>query len=710
MKKLFLGLTAFILIVIGGIYGILFTSAGNSFVASMIENKVNEGQKDVSMKVDNFKLTMNDILFKATIDDNSTINVEGALNIFAQKVDLKYDVNVADLAKLENLTKQKLNGSFSTNGIVKGDSKQAVVKGLSKVASSNTSYDIELKDFNPSNILFTMKDAKIEELLYMVNQPIYAKGMLNIDANIKNADIENLDGIVTTTVSKGILNAKAINKELKEEPKLPIIFTSKSVSTLVGNEINSNIIFDSTIAKLDVKKANVNMKTSVIKSDYKVFVKDLAKLETLINQKLNGSFSTNGDVVVDNGVITVNGNSDIFASDTKYEAKVSDSKPEYVNLTVNKAKIENLLNLVNQPNFANGLLNIDAKIKSADLNNLDGKVLTTILEGKVNNKVVNKSFDQNLKDAITFKGDVVTDLVKTQAISKINLDTSLTNVDMTKAVYDIAKAEFTSDYTVDVPDLSKLKDITQQKMRGKAKIEGNIKQASELLSVDGRSKLFGGDIDFNLLNDNFKAKIDGVEIKDLTHMLYYPEIFTSKSNIDVDYNLATKIGKIGGNLLNGQFIKNEYSDLINAFAQFDLTKEIYEKVEIKSDMKKDIINAVVDMTSEHTTIKVPASTINTAKDSINALVQAKILKYEFDSKISGNLSNPKVSIDKKAFLNNTKAGQKIKKKTDELKNKIQEKLGDKLKLDQLFNKAPKQEKKKASREEIAAAFKEIFGN
>ena len=184
MKKLFFGLTAFILLVIGGIYGILFTSAGNSYVASIIENKVNEGQKDVSMKVDNFKLTMNDVLFKATIDDNSTINVEGALNIFAQTVDLKYDVNVADLSKLENLTKQKLNGSFSTNGIVKGDSKQAVVKGVSKIASSNTNYDIQLKDFNPSNILFTMKDAKIEELLYMVNQPIYAKGMLNIDANI----------------------------------------------------------------------------------------------------------------------------------------------------------------------------------------------------------------------------------------------------------------------------------------------------------------------------------------------------------------------------------------------------------------------------------------------------------------------------------------------------------------------------------------------
>lgn len=678
MNKLFFGLTFLILFVIGGIYGLLFTSTGNSYVASFIENKVNEGQQDVNMKVNDFKLTMNEILFNATIDDNSTINVEGALNIFAQSADLKYDVNVAQLAKLQNITNQKLNGPFSTSGTIKGDAKLANINGVSKLASSDTTYDVKIVDSKPSNILFTMKNAKINELLHMLNQPLYASGNLNIDANIKSADIKNLDGLVTTKVTNGILNAKAINKELKQNPKTPISFTSTTTTNLSGNLANTKVDLKSSIANLDVQKASVNLETSIIKSDYKVFVKDLAKLEALINQKFNGSFTTKGNVVVDNGVISVNGDSDIFASNTTYEAKIENAKPEFVNVLVKKAKIQDLLKLVNQPNFANGLMNIDAKIKNADISNLDGKVLTTILDSKVNNAVVNKQFNQKLKQAITFKGDVVTNLEKTQAISKVDLNTSLANIDLQKAVFDIAKAEFTSDYTVNVDDLSKLQDVTQQKMRGKAKIDGNIKQAENLLSVDGKTNLFGGNIKFNLLNDDFKAKIDGVEIKELTHMLYYPEIFTSKSNIDVNYNLATSIGKVGGSLLNGQFIKNEYSDLINAFAKFDLTKEIYEKVEINSDMKKDIINTVVNMTSEHTTIKVPSSVLNTAKNSINALVQAKISKYAFDTKISGDLSNPKVSFDKSAFLNNTKAGQKIKEKTDNVKKKVEEKLKEKL--------------------------------
>lgn len=684
MKKLFLGLTLLIVIIIIGVYGLLFTPSGNTFVASFIEKKVNEGQKDVNMKVNDFKLTTKEILFNATLDENSTINLEGALNIFAKRVDLTYDLKIEDLGKLENITNQKLNGAFSTTGTIKGDKTEAFVKGVSNVASGHTTYDVKLVDFKPSNILYNMKGAKIEELLHIVNQPKYANGILDIDANIKNADISKLDGIVTSKISNGILNAKLLNKELKQNPKTPITFTANTTTNLVPNMANTKVDFDSSIANLDVQKANVNLQTSVIKSDYNLFVKDLAKLEALINQKFNGSFTTTGTARIDNGIIKVKGGSDIFTSDTRYDIKIINSKPEYINVTVKEAKIQELLVLLNQPNYANGLMNIDAKIKNADIKNLDGKILTTILESKVNNKVVNKQFQQKLKQSIVFKGDIVTDLEKTQAISKVDLNTSVTNLDMDRAVFDIEKGEFISDYRINFTNLGKLYDITQQKMRGSAKVTGNIKQGKDLLIVDGKSNLFGGNIDFSLFNDDFKAKIDGVEIKKLTHMLYYPEFFTSKSNIDINYNLATKIGQVGGNLLNGQFVENEYSNLISTFAQFDLTKEVYKKVEIKSNIKKDIINTVVDMTSKHTTIKVPNSTLNTKKNSINALVQANILKYAFDTKISGSLSNPKVSIDKEAFLK-TKYGEKVKEKTDKVKkkveDKIKEKIGDKIKLD-----------------------------
>jgi hypothetical protein len=245
-------------------------------------------------------------------------------------------------------------------------------------------------------------------------------------------------------------------------------------------------------------------------------------------------------------------------------------------------------------------------------------------------------------------------------------------------------------------------------MRGNLALNGKIKQDKQGLYVDGLSEMFGGKLDFNLLNDNFKANIKDIEIKSLLHMMYYPEIFKSKSDVSLDYNLATKIGKVDGKLINGQFIENEYSRLINTFAKFDITKEIYESINLKSDINKNIINAIIDMESKYTKIVVPSSTIDTEKQTINALVQTTIKEYSFDTTIKGDISNPKVKVDTSGFLKN--------KAKDKLKDAIQKKFGDKIDTKKLFNKAPKNQTEpldltpnaEATNEEIAAAFKKFF--
>lgn len=705
MKKILLGLVILVFVALGAIYGLLFTKPGNSYVASIIEDKVNAGQKDVSLKVEDFVLTTNNILFKANIDNNSTINIDGKLSIFSKSVDLKYDINIKDLSKLKNITKQQLNGSFLTYGSVKGNQELTLIKGDSKVASSNTTYDIKLVDFNPSNILFKMEDAKLEELLYLINQPVYAKGLLNIDANIKSADVKNLNGQILTTISNGILNAKAINKELKQNPKTLVKFDANITSNLAGTFINSKVDFNSNLATLDTKESKVNLANSEINTDYKLAVKDLSLMEQIINQKLNGSFTTNGDVNIKDGVISVNGDSDIFKAKTNYALKLKDAKAYDVKVKLSKAKLDEILYLVNQPKYAKGFLNIDANIKNADVKNLDGNVFTTITDGLVNNKIVNKAFNQRLKQPLTFNADVKTKLVETLASSSLKVNTSKANLNMKEANYDLAKLMFTSDYTLDVKDLSKLFDVTGKKMRGAITLNGSIEQGKDLLKANGVSSLLGGNLNFTLNNDDFNTKIKDVEVQKLLHMMYYPVIFDSKSDLNLDYNLASKKGKVSGGLVNGKFLKNKYSTLINTFAKFDLTKEVYEFVKLNSDINDNIINNFIDMKSKYTKIVVPSSTIDTKKSTINALVQTTIKKTSFDTTIKGSLTKPKVKVDTSGLFK-----KKIEKK---IEDKIKEKLGDKFKLENLFNKAPIQDNnapKAASNEEIAKAFKAMFGN
>jgi len=493
MKKLFFGLTFLIILIIGGVYTLVFTPIGNNIVAGIIEDKANE-QKGVNFKVNKFVLTTSNIEFDASVDENSNINISGALALIVKTVDLKFNIDVKDLSKLEKFTNQKLNGSFKTNGTLKGDRELAVLNGFTDIFKSKTSYDVKLENFEPSNIVFDMKSGKIDEILYLINQPKYAKGNIDINANIKNANLEKLDGMILTKIT--------------------------------------------------------------------------------------------------NGVVT--------------------------------------------------------------------------------NSLVNKSFNTKLVETLSFKGDIATKLVPNTILSKVDFYTSMANIFVKEANVDLKTMLIKSDYLVNVSDLSKLFDVTQTKMRGKIDINGDIKKDKDLL-VNGSSKFLDGILKFKLLNDDFSANIDEVEVLKAMHMLYYPEIFTSKTKLDLDYNLAKQKGVVKGNLINGQFKKNEYSTIINNLARFDLTKEVYEKIDLNSNIDKNIIKSTINMKSSLTKIDVDPSTIDLEKSSIDALVRTNIKGIEFDTKLTGDLTNPKVKVDTQKLLK-TGLNQKAK---DKIQETIQKNLGDK---------------------------------
>jgi len=152
MKKLFLMLTLILIVILMSIYGVLFTKYGNELLSSYIEAKVSDEQKDVRLKVNNFTFTFNSINFDASINDNSNINISGDLSLFKKSIDLKYDIKINDLSVLKNLTNQDFKGRFFTNGIFKGDIKEAIIQGFSNLANSQTKYYINLVDFEIKNI------------------------------------------------------------------------------------------------------------------------------------------------------------------------------------------------------------------------------------------------------------------------------------------------------------------------------------------------------------------------------------------------------------------------------------------------------------------------------------------------------------------------------------------------------------------------------
>jgi hypothetical protein len=669
MKKLFLSLTLLIVIILGSVYGILFTKYGNGIVASYIEEKVNSGQNDVKLKVEEFTLTLKNLNFDASINDNSKINISGDLSLFKKSVDLKYDIKINELSTLKNLTKQEFKGPLVTSGIFTGNDQEAIIQGVSDIAQSQTKYYFNLEDFEPKNINIQVKNAKIEDLLVLLNKPLYAKGDLNVLADIKNASLSKLDGMIVAKVSNGKVNNEVINSEFKQGFESTINFQSDINAILTPNkaEVKSNLI--SALGEIYMNKTTIDLSANSVKSDYKIDIKNLAKLEGVISKKLNGQFITNGSFKAFDETIQIEGNSDIFEGITKYNGEFVNSKASNIKFSIENAKLEKFLQVLNEPIYTTGDLNIEGDIKNADLNKLEGSIISKIDNGSIVNEVANVVFKQDLKEKLNYNLEVDTSLVPNQAVSKAYVETTMGNLTVQKAVYDFTQDSLISDYLLNIPVLEKLKDITKMNLKGNLDINGELSNKGNNLSVIGNSKTLGGTFDFDLKNDQLKANLKNIDVQELSTMLDYSKIFDAKANFVLDYDLLSKKGNLSGKLLNGHFLENNFTTLINQLTKGDLTKEVYETFDINSQIDDKVLTSDLIMKSQNTQLTTKNSVLDLKQDLIDAKIDTTIKDKTFAVSVNGQTSAPKISLDVKDLLK-----EQLNKQLEKKKEKLQEKL------------------------------------
>ena len=674
MQKLFFSLTILIILIIGSIYGILFTKYGNSIISSYIESKVNNEQEKVKLKVNNFILTLKTIDFNAVINDDSYINISGDLSIFKKSVDLKYDIKIENLSTLKNLIHQDLKGKFYTNGIFKGNKQEAIIQGFSNLASSQTKYYINLNKFEINNIQLDLKEAKIEELLSLINKPEYLKGTLNINANIKNIDINNLDGIFVANMTKGILNNDVINKEFNQTLSSPINFQGDINASLLGNkaEVKSELL--TSIADIFLDKTIIDLNNKNFFSDYKIDVKNLNRLEGVLGRKLNAEFSNIGKVSMENSLISINGNSNIFESTTNYKLELKDFVAQNVDFKIENAKIEKLLHMLNEPVYLVGDFNVNGQIKETSLDKLDGLIVSKISNAKIINEVVNAVYKQELTDVITFDSTINTSLVPNQAISKVEVLSNIGKLNLEKAIYNLSDKSFNSDYILNILALEKIKGLTKSDLRGELDLKGEVKSLDKNLFLTGNSNIVGGTLNFNLKNDIFDMKLDNANMKDLLYKMNKPEIFDSKANFDLQYDLIIKKGKLNANLLNGHFLPNDYSNIISQLAKFDLTKEIYETVKIESNINEKQFVSNLNMQSKNTQIQADDAFLDFDKNLIDAKLNTKIKDNNFVITLKGDMKKPNIGLDTKELLKN-----EVEKNRDKIEEKLNKVLDEKIK-------------------------------
>ena len=661
MKKFFIVFFILILFFIFSIFGILFTNYGNSLVASYIENRVNNEQDKVELKVDKLSFTFKTLDFNARINDNSYLNINGNFELFNRKVDLKYDIKINELENLKNLLNYDFKGSFFTNGSFVGDEKNSIIKGVSNFASGETNYNINLVDFEINNVILNSKNLKIEEFLSLLNKPIYSKGILNIDTNINNFKSKNINGNLVVNVEKGFLNNEVVNKEFNQTLSSNVSFESKINSTIIQNKAISNINLNSSLFNIIFEKFELNLLNSEYFGEFNLFVKELQKLESFIGKKLKGEFNSKGLLKSANNTISVEGFSNILESESNYKIYIKDRALDTLEFKIKDAKVENFLKLLDEPVYAMGDLEASGKINN--LKELNGNSLITLKNIKLVNEVINAVYNQNINETIILDSKIDTIFENNSAISNIDTKSNIANLNIKDLIYDFKTSNLVGKYNFTSDDLSKLKDFTKTTLKGDIKIDGNIKTNNNKLILDGKSNIAKGNFDF-ILNDNIlNINLKDASMRDLLILINQKDNFDAKVNMKLNYNLFTKKGDLIADFLNGHFLENDFTKLVKQFANTDLTKEVYKTSKLNTKIDDKVLTSNLFMQSQRSKIEVNNSKIDLEKNLISAKIDTEIKDNKFSVSLENDLHNPTLSFDLKDVLqkNIDKLGEKLNK-------------------------------------------------
>ncbi|EDZ61156.1 hypothetical protein SMGD1_0707 [Sulfurimonas gotlandica GD1] len=648
-------------ILVIGVYVLAFTPLGNSILQPTIEEKIKE-QTLLDSKLKVFSLSMSEFEIILEINQGNVVSLKGEYSPFSKSFDINYNVDLDNLESLKSLSTVELRKSFRTSGKVKGDMAFITVDGISDVASSDTTYHVELTEFNPTSIIAKVKKLKLSELLDIGAQKPYADADVNLDVNFKNIKPHALDGDIILATEDGKINTKVMKNDFNITiPNTD--FTMNLDAKLKGDDVDYTYKLISNLFKITSsgKVIPTPLKTDI---KYALDIKELALLKPVTGADVRGSFRLNGTVKGTKAKLVVDGKSDVAESDTRFEAILKEFAPASVQASMKNLKLDRVLYMVKQPHYADGIFSLDVNIPDARSGKLNGKVISSVKKGLLDVKYMTEAYKfktpmpqtafQMITDT-TLNGDIID--------SKVNLKSTLADFDIKRARVNLKNSTINSDYKATVPNLDKLYFATEQHIKGGITVNGELNKGDDF-DLTILSNVAGGKIDAKLHNDDFHADILGVQTLDALYMLIYPEIFKASLDAKLDYNLASQKGKFDGHLIDGKFTKNQMLNLIKQYAKVDMYVETF-KGDVHADINKEKIVASMELKSNTSSIKTKNTQLNTKTKTIDSKIDVVANKSPISVMLKGNTSSPKVTIDVEDLVKK-EAGKAIEKELGKL--------------------------------------------
>ena len=483
----------FLLLIILGLYFLIFSPIGSSILKPYIKKSLEE---KIGMPVD---INAFDLEYGASRLDFS-INKQADVHIEVSQYDL-WDDSYEGIYHIK--TDQFTYENKRLNKVdIKGNFKYApediYVEGNGTALDAKVDYRVNIIDNLPQQILLNIKDAQLSEVLQLSGQPDIAQGKIDVKINIPDmgGDTENIYGYIE--LKKSYFNPTRV-KELYDY-RLPE--KSYVYGRIDGNIEGENVKLvgdvQSNLFVLKIKNALVSIFSEDWNAEYDLDVKDM---RILTKNKLAGILDLKGKMKGVGKRVEGTAKSNSLEGDLHFSV-YQDAK-----ITLENIALEKVLPLLKQPEYASGKLNGKVVLRwfpretvVYDLR-IDKGVLTT--------KAIEKMSRYNIPVKNTFSLKSKGKIINKNLTANATVHSTLTDVTFSSLKYDFEKKVWTSNYDILLHDVNAFIPNAQLAQGTSANAEGELK-FKDKLSISGVTKGLGKKLAFSY--DSKTAKVDASQL------------------------------------------------------------------------------------------------------------------------------------------------------------------------------------------------------
>lgn len=623
--------------------------AGQEGTAKLNSAKIiitKEAQNDFGISLPaNFALSLNSDIKLLGKQVAATTRVKSALaNLSAKNTSYNFEngeitsdfnMDIANLAALEPIIKQKLNGSIKVAGNTK------IANGAmefldAKISGLGGEILASLKD---NELNANIKNLKLAQALSLAGLAPLANSDISGTAKITNLnDTKKIKGSANLTLSNGVLNHKQMNSLLGSDLSSDVSFNAQNKLEIASGVLNFDSVLNSPVIENLGAKGSYTLANADAKID---LAGKIADLGAIFGSGAKSPVNIKANVGLKAGELS-DGDIDIKGFGGEIIAKV---KGKALNANIKNIKAEQVLAMTTFGSLINGEVNAELSLDGLKLENLNGRGELSVKNGVFNaaaiSKLLKTQFPENVKFSLNFKPTITNSV----AYFSSNFASDIANISKFDGSYNLQKNTLDATYSANVSDLSKLSFLTGVALYTPLNVSGKIASTKQAINASANSDIFGSNTDITFKSGVLNANMKNAKIEQILKALGYEQFYIGTTNMAFDYNTASKFGEFNANILNAHLAKSGLTALISSvLGGRDITTEVYENGVVKGRVTGDIIAFDANMHSKRSDIEVKQASINTKSKALKIPVSANYEKTDIGIDITGTTEAPKYAL------------------------------------------------------------------